>query len=497
MKNIKLILLIALSFSIYTSCDKSELDVKPSTPTEAAYFLSENEFERAAIGVYAKLTDFYWYSGGAGNTLSTVFSLPGDDITTTGVEEFEGFANLQPGSGRLNNLYATSYQLINRAIVLLDKNAAVADGIYKTPNLKNYHRGEALFLRGYGYYLLWNYFGTAPLVTTRALTPADVTPPSSKGTELLDQAIADFTEAVTLLPVSWPATDRGRATTNAANGLLGKSLLFKANFTKSTGDYQTALSTLNKVIGLSLTTKFDDNFAVDTENNVESLFEFQASQPTGGDNIWLPNDFDNAIGSISAYWGFYGDGSFAQFGKPIYTVTQKLANLYEVGDPRASLTYQTGSLKVMKYVTRDQKSQSGVSSVNNPRILRFADVLLLKAEAINESAGATTQAIDLINQIRTRARGTGAVPANRPTTETDRVKIRQWIMDERLLELAGEGQRWFDVRRWSLAGFITLNNTYFSPADPANMNFTGKNINFPIPSDEILKNINVTQNTGY
>jgi hypothetical protein len=123
--------------------------------------------------------------------------------------------------------------------------------------------------------------------------------------------------------------------------------------------------------------------------------------------------------------------------------------------------------------------------------------LLLKAEALNESGGSTAEAVQLINEIRTRARGNGAVPADRSTAETDRNVIRQWIMDERLLELAGEGQRWFDLRRWALAGKLTLDNNFFGSDIPNAMGFEEKNLNFPIPNNETNANPNITQNPGY
>src|SRR5688572_6507417 len=205
---------VFLIFIGYNSCDESKLDLSPQSPTEDSYFSEEVEFERAVTGIYAKLTDFYWYNAGADNCVQPVTLLPGDDITTNGLDEFEIFSSIQPGSSRLGYFFATAYQLINRAIVVMEKNAAVEDGVYVTPGLKDYHRGEALFLRAYGYYVLWNVFGTAPLVTERVETLDDTRPPSSTGTQLLDQAIADLTEAATLLPDAWPEGGRGRVTNN-------------------------------------------------------------------------------------------------------------------------------------------------------------------------------------------------------------------------------------------------------------------------------------------
>lgn len=493
----RILSLVLLSLLAFNSCDESILDIQPGGPTEDSYFSEEIEFTRAIYGVYAKLTDFYWYNGGQDNSVLPVTYLPGDDITTGGQDEFEIFSNLNPGSGRISYFYGAAYQLIGRANVVLQKNAGVEDGIYVTPGLKDYHRGEALFLRAFAYYLLWNVYGTPPLVTDRVTSLDQTTPPNSSGTELLDQAIADLTEAATLLPGSWDETNRGRVTNNSAKGMLGKCLVFRATVNDNDADYQAAIAAFNSMSGVSLVTAYDDNFAADTENNAESLFEYQATQAFGFDNPWLANDFDNAVGALTVFWGFYSN-QFNLFGKAPFVATQKLLDKFDPADPRRDLSLDPSNRSFKKYVTRDQLNQSGSSSTNNPRILRYADVLLLKAEALNESGGSTSEAIGLINQVRTRARGAGAAPADLSTGESDRAVIRQWIMDERLMELAGEGQRWFDLRRWHMAEMITLNNAFFDSDLPGDMGFVAdRHINFPIPSSETDVNVNIIQNNGY
>jgi hypothetical protein len=125
---------------------------------------------------------------------------------------------------------------------------------------------------------------------------------------------------------------------------------------------------------------------------------------------------------------------------------------------------------------------------------------LLKAEAIIQSGGSAAEAIGLINQVRTRARnmvGGGTEPADYSTAETNATTIMNWIIKERLLELAGEGQRWFDLRRWQMEGIINLDNAYFS-SNTNTMSFQlPKHLNFPIPNGEIDVNPNVHQNEGY
>lgn len=496
----KILFLLTLGLAVTVACDKKNIDIPPNFVTEDAYFSNETEFTRAVLGVYAKQTDFFWYNGGQNNGTMPVFILPGDDITCSDQEEFEQFGQLQPSSGRVTYFYRTCYQMIARANVVLEKIEDVKDGVYTTPNLKNYHKGEALFLRGLAYFFLANYFGTSPLVLKRVTTTDQLTPPSTSGTELLDQSIKDFNEAASLLPASWDAANRGRATANSANGFLGKALVFRGTIANAPADYSAAIAAFNKITGVSLVPKFDDNFAFDTENNNESLFEFQASQAFAFDNVWLDNDFDNAIGNLSCYWGYY-DNNFALFGKSRFVATEKLRAAFEANDPRLPLTLDPATRNFRKYVSRNKLNQPGVGSVNNPRLLRYADVLLLKAEAILQSGGSKAEAIGLINQVRARARAmvpAGTSPADRPTTETDANTIFNWIATERLLELSGEGHRWLDLRRWHIAQKITLNNAFFSSNTNATMSFQApKHLLFPIPNAEIDINPNVKQNPEY
>ena len=491
-----MVAVVLASGIIFNGCDKSKLDLLPHGPTEQSYFATESEFNKAVLGVYSKLTDFFWFNGGPTNTTVTVFLLPGDDITTNqGGEEFEIFS-MQPSSGRLGYLYSRHYQLINRANLVLQK-INEEQGVYTTAGLKNSHKGEALFLRAYAYYNLWNLFGTAPLVIERQETPDQFLPPGTTGTQLLDQSIKDFTEAATLLPATWDAANRGRVTAASANGFLGKALVFRASASKTQADYTAAITAFNKITGASLVPKFTDNFSYLTENNAESLFEFQSGQAFGSDNVWLDNDFDNAIGSLSFYWGFYSNNGTGQQGQSRFLGTTKLLNSYNANDPRRDSTLDPANKNIRKYVSVDKLNQSGVSSVNNYRILRFADVLLLKAEAVLQSGGSTVEAIGYINQVRTRARNAGTEPVNFSTAETNKGTIMQWIMDERLRELAGEGQRWFDLRRWQMQGIVNLDNAFFN-SNLSTVSFQlPRHLNFPIPSSETDVNPNVPQNPGY
>ena len=497
----KVIIALFSLLLISYACNEKNIDLDPLSVTEAAFFKEEVDFDRSVLAIYAKLTDFYWFN--ANNPRHGVWQLPGDDITTIRTTGYEIFGTLQPEDDPDRNAvagyYRAAYQLINRANTTLQK-IDEEKGVYKTPNLKNTHKGEALFLRGMMYFNLTNFFGTSPLVIKRIQSTEEITQPNAAEGALMDQAIKDFQEAAGLLPATWATANRGRATANSANGFLGKALVFRGSIKKQEADYTAALAAFAKISGVSLAANFGNNFDVKDENNNESLFEFQASQPGGGDNVWLSNDFDNNIGSISAYWGFY-ENHWSLFGGAPFVGTKKLLAAFDPRDPRLPLTMNATTRAVTKYVLKDQKSQSGPGSLNNPRLLRFADVLLLRAEALLMSGGSTADAIGLINQVRTRARNMvagGTIPANYATTQADRAIIMNWIANERFVELAGEeGARWFDLRRWHLNGRINLATWDFS-SDRSDFSITlPKHLYYPIPLTEIDLNPNIKQNAGY
>ncbi|MCF2491604.1 RagB/SusD family nutrient uptake outer membrane protein [Dyadobacter sp. CY347] len=480
-----------------TSCKEENIDLVPLSITEASYYKEEIDFDRSVLGIYSKLTDLYWFN--VNEPIHGFWLLPGDDITTIGTEAFEIFGTLQSADSKINNYYRTCYQLINRANITLEK-IDEEKGIYVTPNLKDHHRGEALFLRGLMYFNLSNYFGTSPLILKRVQSTEEITQPNATEGSLLDQAISDFQAAAALLPAGWDNANRGRATVNSANGYLGKALVYRASMKKVDADYLSAIAAFDKIKGVSLMPDFASNFNAEEENNAESLFEFQASQPGGWDNVWLNNDFNNNDGAMSAYWGFY-ENHWSLFGAAPYLGSKKLLAAFDPADPRLPVTMDATTRAITKYVAKDIKSSSGVGSLNNPRLLRYADILLLKAEAIIMSNGKLADAVQLINQVRSRARKmkpNGVVPMDYATTQTDKNTVMEWVANERFIEFAGEeGFRWLDLRRWHMNGRIDLSKWNFS-SDRSDVKISvPKNLYYPIPLNEVDLNPNVKQNPGY
>jgi starch-binding outer membrane protein, SusD/RagB family len=489
---------------IYLSCNKDVLNIPPPTQSENSFFTTESEFRTAMIGTYAALTDYFSSanSGSGGSAVLQLWFLPGDDLTHSGSEAYEIFNGLNPSDGKLNQFFKSSYVLIARANKVMEKLREADPAIFTTPNMRNYLEGESLFLRGFAHFMLWNVYGTAPVDTIVVKSTSQFNIPSSSGVQLLDQAIDDLTKAASLLPTTpWDAANEGRVTANSANGMLGKVLVFRATATNSDADYQAAVTAFNKITGASLVPDFGDNFRATTENNVESLFEFQGGKNIIGQpqNPWLANDACDC-GATGSYWQMFYDGAGTYMGGGRYLPTNKLKNIYAATDPRLAQTLNAAKTHIVKYVVGGDAMDGAVNSLNNHRVLRYADVLLLKAEALLQSGGSTTEAINLLNQVRTRARtspGGTTEPANLNTAETNVGTIMQWIMDERLRELAAEGHRWFDLRRWHMAESISLNNAFFASEVPGRMQFDEHYLLFPIPDGETSRNPNIQQNPGY
>jgi hypothetical protein len=503
-------LIIIFSFN---ACDVTRLDSPPLGLTEDSYFTLESEFEQALYNGYAKMIDWYWFR--AQGFLQPMYFLPGDDITEeNGVfGTWEIFNNINPTDSRVRYFFNSTYELIQRTNVVIQKTTEADPSIFDDPSFLDVHRGEALFLRALANFKLFNMFGTAPLVTER-LTVETLHQPRTEGTQLLDQAITDLQTAIPLLPEAWDDAQRGRATKNSANGLLLKALVFRGDYSGNTADYSAAVAAYNNITA-TLTADYTDNFSAFTENNSESLFEFQASRAPGQDNVWLQNDGPwRGVEVMSTYWGFYtiiSNESRNNLPGNTWKVTEKMNTAYGT-DPRVDF-FTEPNRAFTKYGKEGLDELSGtVGSLNNVRILRYGESKLLAAEAILLSGGNKADAIALINEVRKRARDWataegigGAVPGDRSTAETDANTIMQWIEDERVAELLGEEQiRWFDLKRWDARGYKDLSNwgggiQHFSTDLSATFQFEyPKHLVLPIPQDEVNRNEQINENNpGY
>jgi len=316
--------------------------------------------------------------------------------------------------------------------------------------------GEAHFLRATYYFILVRCFGDVPLITEPYWgDEAENTRPSRTSKDLVyDLIISDYSDAVTMLPFreEYSGSDIGRASKGAAAGMLAKVFL---TLGQDEANWSRVVSLCDTVRqwGYDLNTNYADNFNPDAENTIESLFEIQYMTGIEAD-FWSD---DNLSSWTTNYMG-PRDSPLTTVGWGWNQPTEEFVNSYEAGDRRKDVTvfydgcplfdgneyspgyaYKTG-YNVRKFVVDSSYISSTLngSPLNFP-VLRYADVLLMKAEALNE-LGRTPEAEGPLNLVRERA---GLDPVEDLGTDDFRLKV----LHERRMELAFEGDRWFDLIR--------------------------------------------------
>jgi len=366
-------------------------------------------------------------------------------------------------------------------------------GINMDTTLRNRVVGEAKFLRANYYFILVRYFGDLPIITTPQSPSDNLYPARSPKQDVYNLIIQDLKDAINLLPSrdTYSGADVGRASKGSAVGLLAKVYL-------TLKDYADVVPLCQQVtsLGYALNANYAENFDPAHKNSVESLFEVQYS---GGTTYGFFDDLNQASWT-STFMGprnttFVG-GAYG-WNQP----TQEFVDSYEAGDVRKDKTilyqgcpdfngniyssvYSTTGYNVRKFLVPTSVSPQYNTSNEDFPVLRYADVLLMEAEAMNE-LGQTTQAETPLNQVRLRA---GLPEINGQSQSA----MRNTILHERRMELAFEGDRWFDLIRVD-NGQYGLNFLH----SIGKTNATSKNLLMPIPQVELDANPNLTQNPGY
>ena len=366
---------------------------------------------------------------------------------------------------------------------VLDK---IKDADISVVKNKTRYIAEAKFLRALAYFDLVRIYGDVPMITTEVNIEEAYHIGREKTDKIYDEVIIkDLNDAQNALPVKYTGTDVGRATMGAAKSLLGKVYLTRKDFTNAEVKLQEVTT-----LGYSLLPKFTDLFDYSkNEHHSEYIFDIEFEEGIGlGSNFtntFIPNSVQMAsFYKVSGGRGesnSVGDSLFNQFSsqdlRRDITVAVKGGWIDGNGNfvPLLATTSQSYTKKYLTPVA------SGNDSRANWKVIRYADVLLMYAEALNEN-GKTSEALVQLNKIRTRA----GVPAYSNLTQSE---TREKIYLERRLELAFEGHRWFDLVRTGRA---------LSVMQPYGMK--SYMTVFPLPISQIqLINDNslFPQNTGY
>lgn len=378
------------------------------------------------------------------------------------------------------------YQGIFRANLAINN----IPGIDMDPDLKERLIGECKFMRAYFYFSLVRWFGDVPLILTE-LTQDEFKQERTPIDEVYEQIIQDLEDAIEALPErsQYASADLGRVTKGAARGILAKVYLTRQDFVNAE---ELAMDIIESE-EYQLHPDFAGLFTLEGENSPESIFEVQATE--GRINSSQYNQVQGVRGTPNLGWGF---------NRP----SDDLITSFERGDPRrdATILYPGEVLPDGSAVVEDNPdlvneryNQKGWAPLatsgdnfegqGNIRRLRYADILLVVAEALNEN-GKTQDALIYLNMVRTRARGNRPPTIVPEVTETNKDELRKIIWKERRSELALEQHRWFDLQRQGRAAEVMQahGKNYVSP----------KHDLFPIPQVEIdVSGGSLTQNQGW
>ncbi|MBK9982733.1 MAG: RagB/SusD family nutrient uptake outer membrane protein [Saprospiraceae bacterium] len=490
---VKFILSGLFIFIFITGCSNEFLDRKPKGQlTFDTFFETQDHAIWATNAVYQnfrswQMCAFPWI--GITDIISDDSdkgSSPNDALYVLELDDFTfnstNTAFQQAWEGHYQTIFRANLAIIN--IPGIDMNEA----------LKNRLVGECKFLRAYCYFRLVQWFGDLPLITRPLNSDEYYTQTRTPVAQIYDFIEQDLLDAIDALPEKsdYPSADLGRATKGAARGILAKLYMVKHDFAKG-AEYCEAIIQSGEY---SLLPRYADNFLRVGEQGAESIFEIGAvavNAPVAGPGATPYNMIQGVRGVPNLGWGF---------NRP----SDNLVSSYEAGDPRrqATVIYEGEVLPDGSTIVQhnsevlnaryNQKAwvppHPGLqdNGPGNIRILRYADILLLAAEANNE-IGNTSKALDYINMVRARARGTNNFILPNLTI-TDKDALREKIYSDRRSELAMEEHRWFDLARWGRIADV------MGPLMPGFV--APKNILLPIPQSEIdLSGGAIQQNPGY
>ncbi|WP_054560155.1 RagB/SusD family nutrient uptake outer membrane protein [Croceitalea dokdonensis] len=485
-KHMKKIVFFLASFTFMIGCTDDFVEVDSFDETTENFFNSEEDYQSALTAAYDLLQSTY-INVMLGEIASDNTLAGGESaVDVPGIQEVDDMVHT-PVNQQLRDLWTWMFAGVNRANYVLEFKDNI-DFVGKEGII-----AEATFLRAYYYFELVKWFGDVPLAVDQRLLfgDQDVIDRTPRA-EVYAQIEQDLIFAAANLPLN--QADTGRITKGAAQALLGKVYLFQNKF-------QEAAPVLEEVINsgvYELLTDYSSMFENDNENNIESVFEVQYSDIEGaGFGCLQCSEGNVAVGfnGIRNYSGPVFESGFS-FNIP----TQEVFDAFEPGDIRRDVAildinawaaanpevsfvegFEHTGFYNRKYIARQGDLNTGDANLTNPnnyRAIRFADVLLMAAEALNRGGIDDTRAQTYLNRVRNRANLGNVTATGTALTEA--------IYQERRVELVGEGHRFFDLVRTDRA------------AQEIDGFQSGKHELFPIPLIEIeLTGNRWEQNPGY
>ncbi len=487
MKNLITILSMLLIVSMF-SC-KDFLDIEPSsqsiavgnTDADSIYFKSASEVEAALAGAYSDFKNEYWQLDYFvnGDAQSDDAYAGGDNPDNFQIDQFQLVAT----NRNVSRDWAYLYSTIGKCNTILNNIGSLDD-----PALTGARReqiiGEASFIRAFMYFQLVQLWGDVPLQLTEITSISAETldeiyplifPARSPQAEVYAQIIADLEAAQSRVPVT--AVHKGFVAKGAVEAALAK-----VHATVVPHDWAKVSQYCDAVIAgpYSLLASYDQLWSNANENSAESIFEINYDGGTAdgnwGVNIFRGLDwkkFNLPSNDLAAAFDAEGDA------------VRKAASITFL-DVSGKWSDEHWPQTQYPFINKWRKNQEG--SDQNYIFIRLADILLLKAEALNE-LGDQAGAAAIVNQIRGRV-------GLAPTSASSQADLRLAIEKERRLELAFEGHRWFDLKRTGRA-IEVMSKAIDHTGNPIGYLLTNERLFWPIPQAELDKNTKLVQNAGY
>lgn len=447
-----------------TSCGDSFFDLEPaSSVTIDKVYKTASDYNVAVIGCYAKLQSQVNFYTECCEYRSDNLSLGAPTAGTQDRYDIDHFTE-KSSNGILSSYWANFNNNVYRCNLLLDQ----IDGANFAENLKKQYKGEAMFIRALNYFNMYRIWGGVP-ATKHVVSAAEALKVARYSDEQMFDLIAgDLKEIVdnNYLPETYSSADMGRATSGAAKALLGKVYLTFHKWTE-------AKDILSQLIGkYQLVSPIAQVFNVDNKNNNEIIFAVHFNKEIEGEGHSYWYNLTNASDDTNQ--------------------TSSLLNTFPTGDARKDLITYVQVEKNVRLMNKfyDTKSPTFKTVGNDQILLRYADVLLMYAEALNEiqyDASEGSLALKYLNAVRQRAGISNLTAKQLPTQE----KFRKGILVERQREFPYEGQRWFDLVRMGFAKSVMAEN---------GVEIKDYQLLFPIPQQEIEKvgdKSILWQNPGY
>ena len=460
----KILVLASLATLLMTSCGDSFFDLEPaSSVTIDKVYKTASDYNVAVIGCYAKLQSQVNFYTECCEYRSDNLSLGAPTAGTQDRYDIDHFTE-KPSNGILSSYWANFNNNVYRCNLLLDQ----IDGANFAENLKKQYKGEAMFIRALNYFNMYRIWGGVP-ATKHVVSAAEALKVARYSDEQMFDLIAgDLKEIVdnNYLPETYSSADMGRATSGAAKALLGKVYLTFHKWTE-------AKDILSQLIGkYQLVSPIAQVFNVDNKNNNEIIFAVHFNKEIEGEGHSYWYNLTNASDDTNQ--------------------TSSLLNTFPTGDARKDLITYVQVEKNVRLMNKfyDTKSPTFKTVGNDQILLRYADVLLMYAEALNEiqyDASEGSLALKYLNAVRQRAGISNLTVKQLPTQE----KFRKGILVERQREFPYEGQRWFDLVRMGFAKSVMAEN---------GVEIKDHQLLFPIPQQEIEKvgdKSILWQNPGY